>query len=232
MSQASTWSLRIALGLVLAAGVPGCAAMINDAGLRAVSVPPQSPLQQNKRIGILQAVCTGACTPEVLQAAASGFRETFLSACYDVVEAPELMPFKMGIGINTPNGPVGLDMGLTSMGIKVPGQAAGLQFNLPPGLDQAMADEAAKKYGIAALVYPVVNVGEPNNINGFRPVTLSFSLLTVGTRSNLMRGTFQSSMMTEPNAPDFSGLFMVLQAGIQAKGSVCPVTPDAGAPAQ
>jgi hypothetical protein len=201
--------------------------MIASAGRDAVVVPPGTPIERARRLGVLQTVCAqGACTAAQLQGSTGRMQSLFRDGCYDVVDAPEFKPMDAGIGLNV--GGKTIDVVMNPLGLKIggsegPAGGAGIGFVLPPGITDEMVREIAKKYDMGAVVSSSLTVGKPDATTGFTPLRVAFSVMDVQGRTQLFRGAFDGQMM-RPDEPDrdLDGAFMVLRSGMEQKASLCP----------
>ncbi|GMV43778.1 MAG: hypothetical protein AMXMBFR64_54940 [Myxococcales bacterium] len=214
-----------AVGLVAsAAGLTGCAAMIDDAGRGAVTVANRQALAPASRTAVMQATCTGECSPGVVDATTNRVTDLFVRSCWDVVDAPELRPGTAGMAFTLPGGKkMGMDMGLGGFTASTPdGDTIGIGILFPPGVSDAIAADAAKKRGIRSLVSSSISVGEPDSYSGFRTGRVSFTVVDLDTRSTVLRGSFSGVLNDLSNGDSaVSGLFMVLDSGMRQNATLC-----------
>lgn len=215
------------LWLFSSLAMTGCAAMIASAGNDAVTVPAPDRLAASSKVGVLATACGQGCTPEMSAIATNKVRDLFVKACYDVIDAPELAPPAAGIGIDAGGGKrVTLGLGLTGIQVGAPGEAVALGFTLPPGVNEAIIADAAKRRGIQSLASSALTVSDPDPNSGFRRGTIGIQLVDLEGRSTLLRASFQGAF-GDPSQADqaLSGLFLVLESGMAQKASLCPAAP-------
>jgi len=201
------------VALTGAASLSGGCAALEQARLdeldRSVTVSSREPLYNFRRVAMESPTCQGAQCGQVSGAEVERMVEQAASgACYQVVPSDEVARYAKHYGSGVPG--FGFNFGM-QQGVDVltglvggtpggGGAQAAMGWNTGMSFSWDMAQPDARdvvvdELGIAGLVKTSVSFGQPDDINGFIPVTMDVRMLDARARSGVWQARLQGTLM-------------------------------------
>ena len=204
------------LGLAAAGGaLPGCAAL-EQARLeqldKSVQVSARDSMWNHRRVGMEPSSCKGDLCGQM---GAADFERQVMQAatgaCYEVVEADEIARYAKHYGGPSIGTSFGMNIGEmigVAGGDKHAQVGAGMNWDMGFHFDAQtpdVRDVVVDELGLQGILKTAVQVDPPDNITGFRPVTIDVRLIDAVGRQNLWQARITEQLMNSDQPGEVIG---------------------------
>lgn len=202
-----------------ALSLSGCAAMEQARQKQideSISVTAGTQLGAFRRVGLERIECAGKpCTPDMEASITREVSRSLTDACYGVVEADRFSRYADYFARR---------MEGSGRRLVVRGPAGGMiQFTR---IEPELRDLLVEELQLDAVVSGTVEIGEPDSVTQFRPVTLDLKMVNAHSQETVWHSRMPGNILgADSMSQDLANVVHAASEGIKRKASICNLPP-------